>query len=332
MSNNKTPPNINWDEKTLQELLGLISDGVWDWDANTGYVYRNPGWYRMLGYECNSLPNTVKTWEDIIHPEDYPNVMKSFENSIFKNIPYHVEYRCRCNDGEYIWIEDCAVITLRNNDNSVAKMLGAHRNINSSKRLMIELQKKNKSLETLIAERTNELSIINKKLQHQLDCNRELAESDYLTKSANRYRLERVLKQEYDRSKRFSHPLSIMAIDIDNFKYINDKHGHFFGDRTLITVADKIRNSLRNQDTLARWGGDEFIVIMPVTKLEEAYLVADKIIQSMDKIVMIDNYKITVSIGVTQFNGDESLNDFLHRGDRLLYESKISGKNKMSKE
>ncbi|HCQ8411716.1 Heme-regulated two-component response regulator [Klebsiella variicola] len=331
MSNNEMPFYLNWDGHKLHELLGLISDGVWDWDANTGYVYRNSGWYRMLGYECNSLPNTVKTWEDIVHPEDYPNVMKHFENSIYQNIPYHVEYRCRCKNGEYIWIEDRAVIILRNKDNSVSEMLGVHRNINDSKQLMIELKNNNTSLELLVAEKIHELLIVNKKLQQQLDYNRELAERDPLTKAANRYRLEKVLKHECERSKRFQHPLSMIAIDIDDFKLINDRHGHFFGDRALILVADKIRNFLRHQDTLARWGGDEFIIIMPLTTSEDAFLVAESIRKSMNSVDIIDNHKITVSFGVTQFKEQDDINNFLHRADQILYSSKKHGKNKISK-
>lgn len=62
-------------EEQLNTLLDLISDGIWDWNANTGHVYRNPGWYRMLGHASHSLDNTVFTWERLIHPEDYPRVM-----------------------------------------------------------------------------------------------------------------------------------------------------------------------------------------------------------------------------------------------------------------
>ena len=65
-------------ELTLHATLDIISDGVWDWNANTGDVYRNPGWYRMLGYDVDSLPNTVFTWENIIHPDDFDRVMAHF--------------------------------------------------------------------------------------------------------------------------------------------------------------------------------------------------------------------------------------------------------------
>ena len=66
----------------VHAIMELVSDGIWDWDANTGFVYRNPGWYEMLGYDHHSLENTVFTWESVIHPDDYPHVMKLFDDYI----------------------------------------------------------------------------------------------------------------------------------------------------------------------------------------------------------------------------------------------------------
>ena len=112
----------------LHTVLELVSDGIWDWNANTGFVYRNPGWYEMLGYPRHSLDNNVFTWENVIHPEDYPQVMTRFDDYINRRAPhYQIEYRCRKQDGSYLWIEDRGYVIARNADGSVAR-------INSSSR------------------------------------------------------------------------------------------------------------------------------------------------------------------------------------------------------
>uniref|UniRef100_UPI003CEBEB08 PAS domain-containing protein n=1 Tax=Pseudomonas sp. DWR1-3-2b2 TaxID=2804671 RepID=UPI003CEBEB08 len=91
----------------LHTVLELVSDGIWDWNANTGFVYRNPGWYAMLGYHRHALENSVFTWESVIHSDDYPHVMKVFDDYIHRRAPHdRAEYRCRKKDGSYLWIED----------------------------------------------------------------------------------------------------------------------------------------------------------------------------------------------------------------------------------
>lgn len=105
------------------------------------------------------MANSVFTWESVIHPEDYTRVMAHFEAYINqRNERYLIGYRCRCQDGSYIWIEDSGYIIAHNEDGSVARMLGAHRNIDAGKRLVAELEQKNQSLEYQVAERTRELS------------------------------------------------------------------------------------------------------------------------------------------------------------------------------
>lgn len=328
MSQEPKPVPAGFSEQQLHTLFELISDGIWDWHANSGYVYRNPGWYAMLGYESHSLANTVLTWESVIHPEDYPRVMAHFEAYINqRNERYRIEYRCRCQDGSYLWIEDSGHIIARNEDGSVARMLGAHRNIDAGKRLVIELQQKNQSLETLVAERTRELSWVNQQLQRQLDENLELAERDALTRTANRYRLEKTLQQECERARRFRQPLSLIVMDVDDFKPINDCHGHARGDAALVEVVECVRRCLRPQDLLARWGGDEFVAVLPQTPVEEALEISGAIRQAMEAVEPIGDCRLTMSFGVVRWQDDEDQHDLLARADRALYRAKAAGKN-----
>ncbi|MDH0300342.1 MULTISPECIES: diguanylate cyclase [unclassified Pseudomonas] len=320
------PPGFTTQQ--LHTLFELISDGIWHWDANTGYVYRNPGWYAMLGYASHSMANTVLTWESVIHPEDYPRVMAHFEAYIDqRNERYRIEYRCRCQDGNYLWIEDSGHIIARNADGSVARMLGAHRNVDAGKRLLAELEQRNQSLECQVADRTRELSWVNQQLQRQLDENRELAERDALTRTANRYRLEKTLHQECERARRFREPLALITMDLDDFKPINDLHGHARGDTALIEVTERIRTCLRSQDLLARWGGDEFAVVLPHSGLDEARAMAQAIRAAMAVLGPIGVCQLTMSYGVVQWQEGDDVEGLLARADKALYRAKAKGKN-----
>jgi diguanylate cyclase (GGDEF)-like protein/PAS domain S-box-containing protein len=315
----------------LHAIMELVSDGIWDWNANTGFVYRNPGWYEMLGYPRHSLENSVFTWENVIHPEDYPRVMSVFDNYINQRVPhYQAEYRCRKEDGTYLWIEDRGYVIARNPDSSVARMVGAHRDIHTRKNSIEQLQKRNQSLEALVAERTRELSRVNQQLQLQLDENRSLAEQDALTRIANRYRLEKVLLEECERAERFRLPLALVAMDIDDFKPINDCHGHGIGDQTLLQVVQSLEACVRPGDLLARWGGDEFMVILPKSTLETAKELAESIRYKIREVPAVGEFKVTLSLGVVEGRVGESPAALMARADQALYRSKAAGKDVVS--
>ncbi|WP_053181746.1 sensor domain-containing diguanylate cyclase [Pseudomonas kilonensis] len=316
------------DEGVLHTILELVSDGIWDWNANTGFVYRNPGWYTMLGYLPHSLDNTVLTWESVIHPDDYPRVMALFDDYLkHRSHVYQAEYRCRTHDGSYIWIEDRGYVIARNPDGTVARMIGAHRSIDDKKRLFEQLERRNKSLEAIIEERTSELSRVNHQLQIQLDENRRLAETDSLTRVANRYRLDQALPLACERAQRFREPLSLIAMDVDDFKDINDRYGHAFGDAALVQVVQSVKRCERDGDLLVRWGGDEFIMILPNTTLADARLLAESIRRGLSDLLPVGDFQITMSFGVVQRFDDEQHATLLHRADQALYRSKLSGKN-----
>ncbi|MFL1528435.1 diguanylate cyclase domain-containing protein [Pseudomonas sp. O230] len=318
-------------EDMLHTVLELVSDGIWDWNANTGFVYRNPRWYVMLGYPPHSLDNTVFTWESVMHPEDYPRVMAVFDDYLSQRAPgYQAEYRCRKQDGSYTWIEDRGYVLVRNADGSVARMVGAHRSIEDKKRLFEALERKNQSLEAIVEERTRELSRVNQQLQIQLEENRKLAETDALTSIANRHRLSKALPLECDRAQRFRQPLSLIAMDIDDFKNINDHYGHALGDAALVQVVESVKCCVREGDLLARWGGDELIMVLPNTPLADARTLAETIRHRLADLPPVGDFQLTLSFGVAQRFDEEQQTGLLARADQALYRSKVAGKNVIS--
>ncbi|TFY88640.1 diguanylate cyclase [Pseudomonas kairouanensis] len=315
----------------LHTVLELVSDGIWDWNANTGFVYRNPGWYEMLGYPRHSLENSVFTWENVIHPEDYPLVMQRFDDYINRRAPhYQIEYRCRRQDGSYLWIEDRGYVIARNTDGSVARMVGAHRDIHARKCSIEQLERRNQSLEALVAERTGELSRVNQQLQLQLDENRALSERDPLTLVANRYRLEKVLLEECERAQRFRLPLALIAMDIDDFKPINDQHGHGVGDQALVRVVACLESCIRPDDLVARWRGDEFMVVLPKSSLAVAKTLAANIRQALKNVPVRPGLSVTLSLGVAERQPGESPMALMARADQALYRAKAAGKDGVS--
>lgn len=157
-----------------------------------------------------------------------------------------------------------------------------------------------------------------------------LSTTDPLTKIPNRHKIEEVLIQEISRSERYKHSLSIIVIDIDNFKEINDQHGHLAGDKVLIQFSSVLKDSLRANDVLGRWGGEEFLVICPSTNINEAEKVAEKLRKAAEKTLFSPVQNITASFGVSQRLPSDTRETLIGRADKAMYSSKRQGKNRVS--
>jgi len=157
----------------------------------------------------------------------------------------------------------------------------------------------------------------------------QLAGTDALTGSWNRRQFDEVVDRELDRSRRYGHPISIMLLDLDYFKLINDKYGHLEGDRVLQLVANRIREALRKSDSLTRWGGEEFMVLMPDTGLANATVLAERVRTSIGLHSIENIGSVTVSIGVAKFVVSESRDQWVERADAALYRAKHAGRNRV---
>ncbi len=175
-------------------------------------------------------------------------------------------------------------------------------------------------------------------LRRDLDKVREEAWTDMLTGLKNRRYLTNLFEQESGHASETGKPLSLIMIDIDHFKHINDIYGHIMGDQVLKTAAAMIRNCVKGRDTVIRFGGEEFVVILPDTPLKGAVILAEQICAYFKNM----NWKrkdtgetigrICVSIGVSQYRKGEPLEMILHRADSALYLSKTTGRGKVTSE
>ena len=156
---------------------------------------------------------------------------------------------------------------------------------------------------------------------------KRLTKEDSLTGLYNSRHFFDQLDKEIKRSDRYLHPISLMFIDIDNFKGINDTYGHMIGDKILSLIAKKIKVSLRSHDTAYRFAGDEFTIILPETTHSEAKFVADRILAKFihESIVIneMEIPEITLSIGIAEYKMKEGSHQFVHRADVTMYEAKL---------
>jgi diguanylate cyclase (GGDEF)-like protein/PAS domain S-box-containing protein len=167
-----------------------------------------------------------------------------------------------------------------------------------------------------------ETSLHNKKIEY-------IAQTDLLTGIHNRYQLQKLYLIELERAQRYSLPFSMILIDIDNFKNINDTYGHDAGDKVLQHLAHVIQKNLRNIDIFARWGGEEFLVLSPNADLNAAKTIAEKLCTVVAKFSFPDVRPVTISLGISTFQDDDSFDSMFKRADSGLYDAKEHGKNRV---
>lgn len=182
--------------------------------------------------------------------------------------------------------------------------------------------------QNLIRRNNTALMIAHKELEEK---NRELnllSMTDKLTGLLNRHAIDPIIKKEISRNKRSNNPVSLLIIDLDHFKLINDTYGHAAGDKVLTTIAQALSDMIRGTDSLARWGGEEFLLVATDTRILKATALAEKVRQTIENL-NIDAMTITASIGVAEFHPDETFHQWYERCDKALYLAKDSGRNRV---
>lgn len=201
-------------------------------------------------------------------------------------------------------------------------------------RYAAELVAHRERLEELVAERTSALEQKTQELQHQKDEMQRLAHTDSLTGVPNRRRFRELAEQEMARCRRYGRPLSVLMLDIDHFKLINDTWGHDVGDRAIRALCAECLRQLRPGDAIGRWGGEEFAILLPETDSTNARAVAERIRAAISAIrVQLgadDSVAFTASIGVATLEAEQSSIDAVLKGaDKALYLAKQAGRDRV---
>ena len=161
---------------------------------------------------------------------------------------------------------------------------------------------------------------------------KKLATVDKLTSIYNRYKMDLSLEEQIEIAKRYERPLSIIFFDIDCFKKINDTYGHKVGDKVLKELAHLVSSKLRKSDIFGRWGGEEFLIILPETTKEEAIALAEKLRKYIQTYTFDKINKLTCSFGVTTLQNDDNYKTIITRVDKKLYKAKQNGRNRVEVE
>lgn len=294
--------------KTLLESTKAIPWKI-DW-ATATFAYIGPQIEKLLGWSQSSWVS-IDDWAERMHPEDRERVVGYCVAQSKAGIDHQADYRALTKDGKYVWIRD-VVHVLRREDGSVEALVG----------FMFDIDDQKKAEEKVEA------------LQRELEA---LSFKDGLTGVANRRRFDMVMELEWANARRNCQALSLIMIDIDCFKQYNDHYGHIEGDNCLKRVANVLGGAAaRCRDLLARFGGEEFVVVLPETNAKSARIVAERCRSLIAKEEIVHEASpvgqiLTISMGVGTIvpSHDDKLVDFIEMVDGRLYEAKQGGRDRM---
>jgi len=220
-----------------------------------------------------------------------------------KTSVYECEYRIQAKDNSWKWCYDRGKVTQRDIDGNPEFAVGIVFDITDKKRQELNLEKKNDFLQ-------------------------QLSIKDALTGIRNRRAIMEELEARINEAQTYRTPLSIAMFDIDKFKILNDTKGHIFGDEVIKEVSNIISSTIRGLDSVGRYGGEEFLVILPNTNKPNALLVCERIRKSIEAFDFGEGIKVTISGGIASYNIEE-MNEFIDIADKKLYEAKNSGRNRI---
>lgn len=267
----------------------------------------------ITGYTSDQAKN-FDTWKEIIHPDDKEWVAKEAE-ALYNDTGYKkdFEYRIIRRDGSIGWLHtyDCNFLS---EDGTMQMVQGLIVDVTAQKQQELKLKEANRKIQEQ-----------NKKLER-------MSMTDYLTGLSNRRFAQQVLNYLIHNFKRTGETFSLLMIDLDHFKKINDKYGHYGGDAVLTGVSKILKESLREIDIKARWGGEEFLVILPRTTCEDVDRIAWKLLRKVRETVFEYNninIKVTFSGGVSTYDKAVSMQMALHEADEALYQAKDKGRDQI---
>lgn len=333
-------------ERALATLIGQLPGLAYRcaYDFTRTMTFVSGGSTRLTGYRPEDLKdNRQIAYASIIHPEDQAVVWSGIQEAIAAGKPFRATYRIQTADGGEKWVmeQGCAI---EDQYGHPAFLEGLIIDITTEKRYERELEAHQQTLEARVVERTAALTEANdllvkeieerRRLEQQL---REMSTQDALTGLYNRREMDRFLAEELDRCKRYSRHLSVVMLDIDHFKQVNDTYGHQVGDDVIRWLSGHVKRNIRSTDRAIRYGGEEVALILPETSLENAFLMADRLRSALSEsgvdVTLPDgrtlHLDVTLSAGVAAFPQAARTTDLLiAAADQALYEAKRNGRNR----
>ncbi len=261
-------------------------------------LFVNPAFTEVTGYtEAEAIGMSPRMLRG---PNTDPATNAKIRAALEAGQPIRTEIENYAKDGHTYWL-DLNIVPLRNDDGQITHFAAIQRDITAWKNLEQELTR--------------------------------LATTDALTGLRNRRSFFDVAAAEIARARRYGEPLSVITIDFDRFKLINDKYGHAAGDATLVRFAEFCRRHVREADLLARIGGEEFAILLPTTPADQAAQLAERIRHAVHEVTILadgHSFTFTVSMGVAAYrNHDEGLEALLRRADEALYRAKETGRDRV---
>lgn len=287
-------------EERFSRATNGSNDGLWDWNPKTGEMYFSPRWKEQLGYGLDELQPAIDEWLNRVHPEDRSMIQDAIESHrAGHTAQIEIAHRLRHKDGQYRWMLVRGVRSLSKVD-GIERIAGSQTDISVRKRA-------------------------EERLQHD-------ALHDSLTGLPNRAllqdRVNQAIRQNRrDKTKKFA----LLYLDLDRFKLVNDTLGHTAGDELLIEVSRRWRKRVREYDTLARMGGDEFVLLLEnLHDSSEAIGKAEQLLAVIKQPVWLSGQDVTVgsSIGIVYVDErDYTAEDLLRDADTAMYSAKTTGRN-----
>ena len=296
----RTEQQLRLSEARYAAAAKGANDGLWDWDLHGNTIYFSDRWKAMLGFSEEEIGASPDEWFNRIHPQDQDRVTEDLSAHLRGDTPqFECEYRILHSNGEYLWFKGRG-LALRNDQNQAFRIAGSQTDVTAyySTRAQLEF-----------------------KAQH-----------DEMTQLPNRVLFMERLTHAFRMAKhQQSRLFAVLFLDLDRFKIINDSLGHGVGDQLLIEVSKRLQQCLRKQDTIARFGGDEFAILLDtVEDADEAIHVAQRILQALKDKISLEEHEVytSASIGITVSSPDyQAPEELLQDSDTAMYRAKKQGKN-----
>ncbi|PWQ95338.1 GGDEF domain-containing phosphodiesterase [Leucothrix arctica] len=278
-------------------------DGVWDWNPVSDDIYFSKQFLNALGYEEGEFITTMDKWTtEVLHPKDRPSCSATMLKHLKGDTDFFsMEHRVKHKDGRWVWTLSRGMVISRNELGLAARVVGTQTDITS-----------HKDAEALIWRQAN---------------------IDLLTGLPNRRLFQSELSKSIQRYKRKNiGPIVLMLLDLDNFKTINDTHGHQFGDSLLKEAAKRLNACVKGHGIAARLGGDEFTVVLEDAKGKDIIAdIADNVLSELARpfVIGIETFHVSASIGITHYPEDAAdIDTLIMNADQAMYASKENGRNR----